>query len=285
MNDGVRIVVCGDEGVGKSSLITAFVKKTFIDNIQPQVPPLTVSGAKVTTTIVDTSADIDGRENLKREVRRANVVLLLYSDHYTCERVGLFWMNFLRSLGVSVPVILVAHKSDMYTVSQTDDTALQAVEEEVDPLLQEFREIELCVRCSSKEQVGVDQVFYLCQRAVTHPVLPLFDYKERKLKPAAESCLRRIFYLLDRKHTGTLGDEELQTLQRLSFGKELPLEHLNEIKAKFGVLPSGGLNIKSFLELMLQYAKKGRHETIWTLLRAYHYSDSLNLHDSFLYPK
>jgi Ras family protein T1 len=33
------------------------------------------------------------------------------------------------------------------------------------------------------------------------------------------------------------------------------------------------------------FAEKGRHETIWIILRKFHYTDSLSLQDTFLHPK
>jgi len=33
------------------------------------------------------------------------------------------------------------------------------------------------------------------------------------------------------------------------------------------------------------FAEKGRHETVWNILRKFHYTDSLSLRDSFLLPK
>jgi Ras family protein T1 len=41
--------------------------------------------------------------------------------------------------------------------------------------------------------MNVNELFYLCQKAVTHPIAPLFDAKEQNLKPAAVAALQRIF--------------------------------------------------------------------------------------------
>ena len=43
--------------------------------------------------------------------------------------------------------------------------------------------------------------------------------------------------------------------------------------------------MRGFLQLNKFYAEKGRHETIWVILRKYHYTDSLSLEDSFIHPK
>jgi len=80
-------------------------------------------------------------------------------------------------MGVSLPVVLVANKSDL--VSERE--AKRALSEEMIPVMQEFKEVESCVRCSAKERFNVNEVsicnlrltkvFYLCQRAVTHPIV------------------------------------------------------------------------------------------------------------------
>ncbi len=72
-----------------------------IQSVLPQVtiPPSIGTPENVTTTIVDTSALPQERDNLKKEIRKSNVILLVYSDHYSYERVALFWMPYFRSLG------------------------------------------------------------------------------------------------------------------------------------------------------------------------------------------
>ena len=137
----VRICICGDESVGKSSLLTSLVKDTFVTSkIQPILPPITLPPTSllsyqenVTTTIVDTSALPEERNNLRKEVRKCNVILLVYSDHYSYERVALFWMPYFRSLGVNVPVVLCANKSDL---SPNGTSTAQIVEDEMLPVYQ-----------------------------------------------------------------------------------------------------------------------------------------------------
>src|ERR1700742_4627987 len=121
----VRICVVGDEGCGKSSLITSLVKDSFVSTriqaVLPQItiPPTLGTPENVTTTLVDTSALPQDRANLARELRKSNVILLVYSDHYSYERVALFWLPYFRSLGVNVPVVLCANKSDLQSNGTT----------------------------------------------------------------------------------------------------------------------------------------------------------------------
>lgn len=53
------------------------------------------------------------------------------------------------------------------------------------------------------------------------------------------------------------------------------------------VLPTGesGLTEEGFVLLNKLFAERGRHETVWNILRKFHYTDSLSLRESFLLPK
>ena len=288
----VKVCVCGDEGVGKSSIIAAFVKDVFISGkIQSVLPRITIpptlgTPENVTTTIVDTSASPQERQTLNKEIRKANVILLIYADHYSYERIGLFWMPHFRSLGVNVSVVLCANKSDL----SKDSTTAQIMEEEMLPLMSEFKEIDSCIRSSAREHSNINEAFFLCQKAVTHPIAPLYDSKEMELKPAAIKALQRVFYLCDKDQDGHLSDVELLEFQKKCFGKPLSDEELDHIKRSIHeILPKSiserGMDKQGFLMLNQIFAQKGRHETTWIILRTFNYSDSLNLKESFLHPK
>ncbi|OCL06233.1 mitochondrial Rho GTPase 1 [Glonium stellatum] len=288
----VRICVCGDEGVGKSSIITSLVKDVFVTTkIQPVLPQVTLPPTlgtpdNVTTIIVDTSALPHERHTLRKELRKSNVILLVYSDHYSYERVALFWMPYFRSLGVNVPVVLCANKSEL----QSNGTTSQVVSDEMLPVMNEFKEIDSCIRTSAKEHHNINEVFFLCQKAVTHPIAPLYDSKEAALKPAAVSALQRVFHLCDKDKDGYLNDEELLAFQLKCFEKPLGEDDLSNIKRSIQrMAPESandrGIDERGFLLLNKIFAEKGRHETIWIILRKFHYTDSLSLKDTFLHPK
>lgn len=288
----VRICLCGDEGTGKSSIITSLVKDIFVTHkIQPVLPQITIppnigTPENVTTTVVDTSALPQERTNLNKEIRKSNVILLVYSDHYSYERVALFWLPHFRSLGVNVPVVLCANKSDLSANVSTE----QVIEDEMLPVMAEFKEIDSCIRTSAREHHNINEAFYLCQKAVTDPIAPLFDSKESNLKPACVSALERIFYLCDKDQDGYLNDKEIRDFQQKCFDKTLGEEELDNIKQAISkcsataVTPKG-ISKEGFVLLSKIFAEKGRHETIWIILRTFHYTNSLSLHNSFLTPK
>lgn len=255
----------------------------------PQItlPPTLGTPDNVTTIIVDTSALPQERDNLRKELRKANVILLAYADHYSYERVALFWMPFFRSLGVNVPVVLCANKSDIHN---NGTTTAQIVSEEMLPVMNEFREIDSCIRTSAKEHHNINEVFFLCQKAVTYPIAPLYDSKEANLKPAAVSALQRIFYLCDKDQDGYLNDKEIQDFQMKCFEKSLADDDLTSIKRTIERYQpqsdmAQGIDERGFILLNKIFAEKGRHETVWVILRKFNYTDSLSLKDTFLRPK
>jgi len=83
MRREVRILLVGDDGVGKSTLITSLIKETFVSELQHVVPEVTippeVTPENVTTHIVDSSARSDNREQLKTEIKKANVICIVYA--------------------------------------------------------------------------------------------------------------------------------------------------------------------------------------------------------------
>ena len=238
---------------------------------------------------MDTSALPQDRGELRKEIRKCNVILLIYSDHYSYERVALFWMPYFRSLGVNVPVVLCANKSD---VSPNGTNAAQIIEDEMLPVMAEFKEIDSCIRTSAREHHNINEVFFLCQKAVTHPIAPIYDSKESNLKSAAVEALERVFYLCDKDQDGVLNDKEIHDFQLKCFDKPLSGEDLVSIKRMIqrwspetGGGVKEGIDMDSFLLLNKMFAEKGRHETIWIILRKFQYSDSLSLKDNFLHPK
>ncbi|CAI5758753.1 unnamed protein product [Candida verbasci] len=322
--DTIRIVVCGDESVGKSSLITSLIKETIIESQTKHVlPPITISkndyyeslqdsnlqsisnnkkskksssfsldNKEISqyipniTTIIDTSSsDITSLQN---ELKKSNVIWLIYSDHYTYERISLHWLPFFRSLGINLPIIITGNKSDILSTNNKKAIKFKNSDEFI-PLINEFKEIEAGVRASAKLNYNVVEAFYLCQRAVTHPISPIFDTKEGNLKPGAIAALKRIFFLSDTDQDDCLNFNEFNKLHNKVFKKNLKIEEFNEIKTKlnekiYNDPKIKGLSEYEFILLNKLYCEMGRHETCWCILRAYHYTNSLSLNDKFLYP-
>ena len=109
--------------------------------------------------------------------------------------------------------------------------------------------------------------------------------------------MQRIFFLCDKDQDSILSPTEIHTLQQKCFNKPLPDDDLDELKRiistinPLAIIPipasptETGLTEEGFVLLNKLFAERGRHETVWNILRKFHYTDSLSLRDSFLLPR
>ncbi|GAA5985809.1 hypothetical protein JCM10908_007120 [Rhodotorula pacifica] len=291
----IRVALIGDEGVGKSSIISALIKEAFVRlaprTVLPEVtiPPSVTPGHDVTTVIIDTSPRPEDKSHLVNEIRKAHVVAIVYSidNPNSFDRVPTYWLPTIRSLGVNVPVILIGNKIDLREGQVTN----QALEDEIVPIMQEFKEVETCVECSALLPLNISEVFFFAQNAVLHPTAPLYDTREHILKPACVSALSRIFRLVDADKDGLLSPDELNDFQRLVFDAPLQSREIEGVKEVVEQMTTGagveegGLNEDGWLALHTYFVQKGRLETTWKALRCFGYGEDLMLRDEFLYPR
>ncbi len=229
----------------------------------------------------------EDRNRTEEEIRIANVIIIVYSveDIRSFHRLGTHWLPLIRTFGTNVPVVLVGNKIDVRGVDITNEN----LEDEILPLMSDFKEIETCVECSAKGLVNVAEAFYFAQKAVLHPTAPLYDSREHCLKEASKRALERMFRLSDKDCDGLLSDEELNGFQVRCFKTALQHEELEGIKDILRetdgdyVVP-GGITMDGFIYLHKLFIQRGRLETSWTAIRAFGYDDSLNLKQEVLQP-
>ncbi|XP_058083683.1 mitochondrial Rho GTPase 1-like isoform X3 [Magnolia sinica] len=284
----VRVVVVGDRGTGKSSLIVTIAAESFPENVPSVLPPTRLPSDfyadRVPITIIDTSSSPEHRGKLATECKLADAVLLTYAcdQPSTLDRLSTFWLPELRRLEVKVPVIVVGCKLDL-----RDEQQQVSLEQVMSPIMQQFREIETCIECSALKQVQVPEVFYYAQKAVLHPTAPLFDQEAQTLKPRCVRALKRIFILCDNDRDGALSDAELNDFQVRCFSAPLqPSEIVGVKKVVQDKLPEGvndhGLTLTGFLFLHALFIEKGRLETTWTVLRKFGYDNDMKLREDLI---
>ncbi|KAF7119925.1 hypothetical protein RHSIM_Rhsim13G0024400 [Rhododendron simsii] len=284
----VRVVVAGDRGTGKSSLIAAAASESFPEYIQPLLPPTRLAPDfypdGVPVVIIDTSSSLENRGRLAEELKRADAVVLTYAcdQPATLDHLSNFWLHELRRLEVKVPVIVVGCKLDL-----RDERHSLSLEQVMAPIMRQFREIETCIECSAANLVQVPEVFYYAQKAVLHPTAPLFDQETQALKPRCVRALKRIFILCDHDMDGALNDTELNEFQVKCFNAPLqPAEIVGVKRVVQEQLPDGvnelGLTLTGFLFLHALFIEKGRLETTWTVLRKFGYDDDIKLRGDLL---
>jgi len=290
MIEHVRIVVAGDAAVGKTSLIKTLVSEVFEETVPDVLPtvlvPPEVTPERVPVSIIDTPSvgsgeDSESLEILDEELRNASVIVLVYdvSRPTTLERISTFWLRKIREMNLDVPVTLAGNKIDT-RASEIEALNLEAL---IKPIMEEHRELEVCIECSAKQIFNVAEVFYFAQKSVLHPTAPLYDVATHSVKPRAAAALTRVFRLCDKDGDGELNDFELNEFQVSCFNVKLKNEELMGVKnvvkenCEEGVSVNGGVTLPGFVFLHTLFIQKGRLETTWTVLRKFGYNEDLVL--------
>lgn len=286
----VRILLVGEAGVGKTSLILSLVSEQFPEDVPPRAEEITipadVTPEKVPTRIVDFSTQEQSQENLAEEIGKANVVCIVYAvdDDDTIDKITDYWLPLIREqLGDehATPVVLVGNKADLVEYSSL---------EMVVPIMSQYQEVETCVECSAKTLKNISELFYYAQKAVLHPTGPLYVPQERNLTERCRTALTRVFCICDSDNDGVLSDKELNQFQRRCFNTPLEPRALQDLKAIVAKnwdegVENDGLTLMGFLFLHQVFIQRGRHETTWTVLRKFGYDDQLLLPREYLCPQ
>lgn len=283
----VRILLVGDAKTGKTSLILSLVGEEFPDIVPARSEEITipaeVTPEKVPTFIVDYSSREQTLGTLKEEIRKADVICIVYdvTSPDTVERLSTHWLPFItQQTDGKKPIVLAGNKDDLQDASSL---------EQVMSIMEQHKEVETCVECSAKELKNVSEMFYYAQKAVLYPTAPLYSPVEDSLRPKCVSALKRIFWICDGNADGYLSDDDLKHFQCHCFDTQLESNALDSIKNVIqGDCPSGitgdGISLEGFLFLHKVFVQRGRHETTWTVLRAFGYDDNLDLRPSYIQP-
>ncbi|KAI4301263.1 hypothetical protein L6164_034557 [Bauhinia variegata] len=286
--DRIRVVVIGDAGTGKSSLIVALATESLPHTVSPVLPPTLLPDDlfedHVPLTVVDTSSSLQNKSKRNEELRRADAVVLTYAcdDPATFTRLSKYWLPELRKLEVKAPVIVVGCKLDLL-----DNNQHVSFEQVMSQLFLQFPEIVFCLECSAASLYQVAEVFYCAQKAVLYPVHPLFDHNRKTLTDRCVRALRRIFFHCDQDMDGALNNAELNEFQIRCFGTPLEPSQLMGVRTIVQQkVPEGvnqlGLTAEGFIFIHEMFLSEGRPEIIWAVLRKYGYDNDLKLRDDCL---
>jgi hypothetical protein len=102
-------------------------------------------------------------------------------------------------------------------VGLTDEQVLARSRQQTVSLMQRFRFIRQCIKCSAKNLLRVDEVFLKAQQAVLYPFTPLYDLDVGQLSANCQRALTRIFRMYDQDHDGLLSHAELDRLIHETF--------------------------------------------------------------------
>ncbi|EFN76557.1 mitochondrial Rho GTPase isoform X3 [Harpegnathos saltator] len=284
----VRILLIGERGVGKTSLILSLVSEEYAEDVPSKAEEITipadVTPEQVPTHIVDYSAAEQTDDQLAEEIQKAHVICVVYSvdDEDTLDRAASYWLPLIRRCSPDnrCPVVLVGNKIDL-----VDYSTIEAVY----PIMKEFTEIESCIECSAKTLQNVSETFYYAQKAVLHPTTPLYNYDTQELTGECKTALQRIFKICDLDNDGLLNDMELNAFQQWCFNTPLQPQVLEDVKAVLSKnicdgICNGCVTMKGFMYLQCLFIQRGRNETTWAVLRKFGYDNELQMSKEYIHP-
>ncbi|XP_026329621.1 mitochondrial Rho GTPase isoform X2 [Hyposmocoma kahamanoa] len=284
----VRILLLGEPGVGKTSLILSLVTEEFAEHVPPKAEEITipadVTPEQVPTNIVDINASEQSLEQVGEEIEKAHVICIVFSvdRQETLNKIASYWLPFVRDNCHSdfrKPIILVGNKIDLIDYSVIDN---------IWDIAEEYPEVDRCIECSAKTLMNVSEMFYNAQKAVLHPIHPIYSIEEQELTEKCKRALSRIFKICDLDGDGLMDDYEITIFQRKCFDTPLQLQVLDEVKSVIAQNIAGGIEnecitMKGFVFLHCLFIQRGRNETTWTVLRKFGYDESLDLTHTYLY--
>jgi GTPase SAR1 family protein len=190
--------------------------------------------------------------------------------------------HFLASL--QIPVIVAGNKMDLQPPTPTSESQQPVrARQQLVALLQRFRFVRQCIKCSAKNLVRVELVFERAQHAVLYPFAPLFDLAKGKMTTESQKAFERIFRIYDQDHDGLLSNAELDTFQYQTFHLPLverDLRHWKKVVARnYGpeVIQDGKFTVAGFLSIFDTFISQNRLDVPWKVLDQFGYTHDLEL--------
>eukprot|EP00934_Nitzschia_sp_Nitz4_P007315 Nitzschia sp. Nitz4//scaffold60_size111251//53330//56192//NITZ4_004150-RA/size111251-augustus-gene-0.122-mRNA-1//-1//CDS//3329555573//7305//frame0 len=344
----ITILVLGDEGVGKSSLISTFVSRHFSEVVpgimtRVRLPPdpdnacmttivdsqggdaalmsavatlattttttttatatAPTTGATATTpsnaTTTTTSATANHHQAMESGgaaaltgIENIDSIILVYDldRDETFFRLENHWLPLIeRCYNGGMPVIVAGNKMDLFlpssTAGVTDEQVLARSRQQIVTLMQRFRFIRQCIKCSAKNLLRVDELFIKAQQALLYPFNPLYDLDSGRLSEECKRAFTRIFRIYDRDNDGLLSHQELDRLQYETFHVPIYERDLTGWKKVVTrnnpneeVVRDGKFTVAGFLAIFDVFISQNRLDVPWQALRKFGYDDNLVLH-------
>ncbi|XP_019727733.1 rho-related GTP-binding protein RhoF isoform X2 [Hippocampus comes] len=166
----LKIVIVGDGGCGKTSLLMVYAKDYFPEKYAPTVfekytTSVVLRGKEVKLTVCDTAGQEDYDRLRPLSYQQAHLILVCFdvTNPTSFDNVTIKWHPEVKHFCQDVPVILIGCKTDLRkdkecsrrlkAVNQAPVTYTQGM------AARERMNAELYLECSAKYQENVDDVF------------------------------------------------------------------------------------------------------------------------------
>ncbi|KAM4527844.1 rho-related GTP-binding protein RhoF [Odontesthes bonariensis] len=186
--DELKIVIVGDGGCGKTSLLMVYAKGDFPEKYAPSVfekyvTTISLGGKEIKLNLYDTAGQDDYDRLRPLSYQEANLILVCFdvTNPTSFENVLIKWFPEVRHFCPNIPVILIGCKTDLRKDKECA-RKLKALKQDPITYIQgeETRQqmnAELYLECSAKYQENVEDLF----RETTKTAL-VFNRKQRNHK-------------------------------------------------------------------------------------------------------
>lgn len=117
----IKILLCGDVNVGKSSLIIQYLQNHFVEHYDPTIDDsyrkqLIIDQQLLDLEIYDLSGNYSYQYNKDSLIDTSDGFIIVYSlsNYHSLERARLYINEITIKRGNYIPIILVGNKSDLY---------------------------------------------------------------------------------------------------------------------------------------------------------------------------
>ena len=162
LNKKIKVILLGESGVGKSSIIVKYVKDSFIEGILPTIGSTYMQKEIIRDNITynlyiwDTSGAEKYHSVTKLFIQNANIVILVYSidDKQSLKNID-YWYNEVNNiLGNNFVLSIVGNKCDLFDHEEIDAIS----EEEGEKIAREKNAIFKLIS-AKKDKKGIDTLF------------------------------------------------------------------------------------------------------------------------------
>ncbi|XP_010744408.3 rho-related GTP-binding protein RhoF [Larimichthys crocea] len=187
----LKIVIVGDGGCGKTSLLMVYAKGDFPEKYAPSVfekyvTTISLGGKEIKLNLYDTAGQDDYDRLRPLSYQEANLVLVCFdvTNPTSFENVLIKWFPEVRHFCRDVPVILIGCKTDL---RKDKECARKLKAVNLAPITytqgEETRQqmkAELYLECSAKYQENVDDIFKEATKTTLAFIKKQKNYKRKK---------------------------------------------------------------------------------------------------------
>lgn len=280
----LRILVLGDEQVGKTSIIRCFLTQSFPTEVPTCNPPISIpnelSLSNCSLTIIDslckTYIDRKGQEtySIQREISKSSIIILVFdiTRPDSLKRILNFWLPLIKSQS-ETPCILVGNKIDLPKSSQN-------LEEILKEITSEYPQCQIAIETTAKSYTSIAKVFQIAEQAVVYPTNKLYNPITYELTEEFLRALKLIFRLCDQDGDMRLNNRELEKFNNEVFQLPLSLKELEKIKHLVKENCSDGVDhigvtLQGFIAINKIFIKKLKSNNSWKMLKYFDFNEDL----------